>query len=79
MGAKPKTVTTIVANSKYVVLLSSCGVGLFWHDFNVAYLIGRPLVTGLTIVEIAAWLFAGVFGYVFMSLLPAVRSLEREF
>jgi len=74
MGAKPKTVTTIVAIQSIVVLLSSCGVGLSLGTISTLLILMRqPLVTGLTIVEIAAWLFAASLGMFLLSLLPAVR------
>ncbi|HJW66125.1 MAG TPA: FtsX-like permease family protein, partial [Candidatus Bathyarchaeia archaeon] len=61
VGAKPKTVTTIVAIQSIIVLLSGCGFGLSLGTMTTLLILMRqPVVTSFTIMEIALWLFASV-------------------
>jgi len=74
MGAKPKTVTNIVAIQSVVILLSSCGFGLSLGTITTLLILMRqPVVTGFTIVEIAARLFAALAGMFILSLVPALK------
>jgi ABC-type antimicrobial peptide transport system permease subunit len=74
MGAKPKTVTSIVAIQSVVVLLSSVGFGLSLGTIaTLIILIRQPLVTGFTIAEIAAWLFTALTVMFILSMVPALK------
>ncbi len=74
MGAKPKTITSIVAIQSVVVLFSSVGFGLSLGTIaTLMILMRQPLVTSLTIAEIAAWLFAALATMFFLSLVPALK------
>lgn len=74
MGAKPKTVTNIVAIQSVVILLSSCGFGLSLGTVaTLVILMRQPLVTSLTIAEIAAWLLVALAGMFVLSLVPALK------
>jgi ABC-type antimicrobial peptide transport system permease subunit len=74
VGAKPKTVTAIVAVQSVIVLLSSCGLGLSLGTITTLLILMRqPVVTSFTIAEIALWLFAALLGMFTLSLVPAVK------
>ena len=73
-GAKPRTIVDIVAVQSGIVLLSSFGVGLsFGVITTLIVLIPNPVVTSLTILEIAEWLFAALTGIFLLSLIPAFK------
>ena len=74
IGAKPKAVTNILAVQSGIVLLSSCGFGLSLGTITTMMVLMRqPLVTSLTIVEIAGWLLATIAGMFILSLVPAFK------
>ena len=74
VGAKPKTVTTIAGIQSIIVLLSGCGFGLSLGIMaTLLILMRQPVVTSLTIMEIALWLFGAVAGMFALSLVPAVK------
>jgi ABC-type antimicrobial peptide transport system permease subunit len=73
-GAKPKTVITILAVQSIVVLLSSCAVGISLGIITtLLILVPHPVVTSITIIEVAAWLFAALIGMLLLSLYPAAK------
>jgi ABC-type antimicrobial peptide transport system permease subunit len=74
MGARPRTVTGIVAVQSIIVLLSSLGFGLPLGTITtLVILMQHPLVTTFTIAEIAAWLLTALAGMFALSLAPAVK------
>lgn len=74
MGAKPRTVTGIVAIQSVIVLLSSLGFGLSLGTITtLLILMQHPLVTTLTIAEITTWLIAALAAMFLLSLVPALR------
>jgi ABC-type antimicrobial peptide transport system permease subunit len=78
MGAKPKTVVTILAVQSLIVLLASFGVGIsFGIIITLMILISQPVVTSFTILAISAWLFAALAGMFLLSLYPAVRFAKK--
>jgi ABC-type antimicrobial peptide transport system permease subunit len=78
MGAKPKTVVTILAVQSLIVLLSSFAVGIsLGVIITLMILIPQPVVTSFTILEIAAWLSAALAGMFLLSLYPAVRFAKK--
>jgi ABC-type antimicrobial peptide transport system permease subunit len=78
MGAKPKTVVTILAVQSLIVLFASFGVGIsFGVIITLMILIAHPVVTSFTILAIAAWLFAALAGMFLLSLYPAMRFAKK--
>jgi ABC-type antimicrobial peptide transport system permease subunit len=73
-GAKPKAITAILAVQSLVVLLASCAVGISLGVITtLMILVPHPVVTSITILEIAGWLFAALGGMFLLSLYPAVK------
>ncbi len=78
LGAKPKTVTGIVAIQSSITLLSSMGLGISIGTITTLLILMRnPLVTGSTIVEIGAWLTAALLVMFLLSLVPALRLAKK--
>jgi len=78
MGAKPKTVVTILAVQSVIVLLSSFAVGIsIGVMITLMILMPQPVVTSFTILEIAGWLLAALCGMFLLSLWPAVRFAKK--
>ena len=74
MGAKPKTITSVVAIQSAVVLLSSLGFGLSLGTITTLLILMRhPLVTSFVIAEIAAWLLGALATMFLLSLVPALK------
>jgi len=74
MGARPRTVTGIVAIQSIVVLLSSVGFGLSLGTVaTLLILMRQPLVTSFTIAEIAAWLLITLAAMFLLSLVPELK------
>lgn len=78
MGAKPKTVVTILAVQSLIVLLSSFAIGIsLGVIITLMILIAQPVVTSFTILAIATWLSAALAGMFLLSLYPAVRFAKK--
>jgi len=78
MGAKPKTVVTILAVQSLIVLFSSLAVGIsLGVIITLMILIPQPVVTSFTILEIAGWLSAALAGMFLLSLWPAARFAKK--
>ena len=78
MGAKPKTVVTILAVQSLIVLISSVAVGIsLGVIITLMILIPHPVVTTFTILEIAGWLLTALGGMFLLSLWPAVRFARK--
>jgi ABC-type antimicrobial peptide transport system permease subunit len=74
IGTNPKTTIVILAIQGIIVLLSSFAVGIaFGVITTLMILVPYPVVTSVTILEIAAWLFAALIGMFLLSLYPAVK------
>jgi ABC-type antimicrobial peptide transport system permease subunit len=74
IGAKPKTVIVILAIQSIIVLLSSFAVGIsFGVITTLLILVPHPVVTNITIIEVAAWLIAALIGMLLLSLYPAAK------
>ena len=77
-GAKPRTVTTILAVQSMVVLLLSCAIGIsFGIMITLLMLVPEPLVTNYTILEIVGWLLAALVG-MFIPCLCSAAKLARK-
>jgi ABC-type antimicrobial peptide transport system permease subunit len=78
MGAKPKTVVTILAVQSLIVLLSSFAIGFsLGVIITLMILIAQPVMTSFTILAIATWLSAALVGMFLLSLYPAVRFAKK--
>ena len=78
MGAKPKTVLAILAVQSLIVLFSSFAVGISLGVMGtLMILMVQPVVTSFTILEIAGWLLAALFGMFLVSLWPAARFAKK--
>jgi ABC-type antimicrobial peptide transport system permease subunit len=78
VGARSNVVTNVVSRQSLIVLLSSYGLGIsFGTIITLLILVQKPLVTPLTVLEIAGWL-AIAFAVTFVcSLYPAVRFAKK--
>ena len=78
LGAKPKTVTGIIAIQSSITLLSSMGLGISIGTITtLLILMQQPLVTDSTIIEIGAWLTAALLVMFILSLVPALRLAKK--
>jgi ABC-type antimicrobial peptide transport system permease subunit len=74
VGAKPRIIPAVSAIQSAIVLVSSFGVGItFGIIITLMILMTNPLVTAVTILEIAGWLLAALFGMFLLSIYPAYR------
>jgi ABC-type antimicrobial peptide transport system permease subunit len=73
-GAKPNAIIAILAIQSIVVLLSSFAVGISLGVITtLLILVPNPVVTSVTILEVAALLFTALAGMFLLSLYPAAR------
>jgi ABC-type antimicrobial peptide transport system permease subunit len=78
IGAKPATTVVVLAVQSLIILFSSFGVGLsFGIMITLMILTPHPVVTSLTILEIAGWLLAALGGMFLLSLWPAIRFAKK--
>jgi ABC-type antimicrobial peptide transport system permease subunit len=78
IGAKPKTVVTMLAIQSLIVLFSSFAVGIsLGVIITLMILISQPVVTSFTILGISAWLLTALVGMFLLSLYPAVRFARK--
>jgi ABC-type antimicrobial peptide transport system permease subunit len=78
IGAKPKTVVTILAIQSLIVLFSSFAVGIsLGIIITLMILISQPVVTSFTILAISAWLLTALVGMFLLSFYPAVRFARK--
>jgi len=73
-GTKPNAVIAILAIQSIVILLSSFAVGISLGVITtLLILVPNPVVTTVTILEVAALLFTALAGMFLLSLYPAAR------
>jgi ABC-type antimicrobial peptide transport system permease subunit len=78
VGAKPRTVVSIVSIQTLVVLLSSYAVGVaFGIIVTLLILMENPVVTSYSVLEIAALLMIALAATFISSLYPAMRLAKR--
>jgi ABC-type antimicrobial peptide transport system permease subunit len=78
MGAKPKTVVTILTVQSLIVLFSSFAVGIsLGVIITLMILTPQPAVTSFTILEIAGWLLTALSVMFLLSLWPAVGFAKK--
>jgi putative ABC transport system permease protein len=74
VGAKPRLIVGISAIQGAIVLFSSFGVGLSLGVIGtLLILMAHPLVTGVTIASIGAWLLSALAAMYLLSLYPAFK------
>ena len=79
IGAKPKTILTMLSIQSMIVLLSSCAAGIsLGVIITLLILVPQPVVTSFTVLEVAAWLFAALTGMFLLSLFPAVKLAKTS-
>jgi ABC-type antimicrobial peptide transport system permease subunit len=79
VGAKPRIIINSSTIQGAIVLFSSFAVGIsFGLITTLVILMTNPLVTILTIVEIALWLFAALVAMFILSLYPAFRLAKTS-
>lgn len=78
LGAKPRTVLTIVSAQSLIVLLGSYAVGIaFGTIATLLILVQNPLVTPYTVIEIAGWLLLALIATFASSIYPAIRFAKK--
>jgi ABC-type antimicrobial peptide transport system permease subunit len=78
VGAKPRTITSIVSAQSIIILLSSYGIGVaFGTIITLLILVNEPRVTVFTLLEIAGWLTIALTVTFLSSLYPAVRFANK--
>ena len=78
-GAKPKTIIAILGIQSMIILLSSLATGIaLGVIITLMILVPHPIVTSITIIEVAAWLLAALIGMFLLSLYPAVRFAKTS-
>jgi ABC-type antimicrobial peptide transport system permease subunit len=78
IGAKSKTIISILAVQALIVLFSSFAVGISLGVITtLMILIPQPVVTSFTILEIAGWLLTSLAVMFVLCLWPAVRFARK--
>ncbi len=79
IGTKPRIIVSILSIQSLIVLLSSFSVGIaFGTITTLMILMANPLVTGVTVVVIAAWLLSALAVMFLLSLYPAVKMSKTS-
>ena len=79
VGAKPRIIINISAIQEAIVLFSSFAVGIsFGMITTLMILMTNPLVTSLTIAEIALWLLAALIVMFILILYPAFKLAKTS-
>ncbi len=78
LGAKPRTVLSIVSAQSLIVLLASYAVGIaFGTITTLLILMQNPLVTPYTVIQIAGWLLLALIVTFTSSIYPAIRFAKK--
>jgi ABC-type antimicrobial peptide transport system permease subunit len=78
LGARPRTVMSIVAAQSFIVSIGSFAAGLaFGIIITLLILIPDPVVTIYTVIEIAGWMLAALALTFCFSVYPAARFARR--
>jgi len=79
LGIKPKTVTKIVSEQSFIILLSSFGVGVpIGIILTLLILVPEPIITSYTVLEIAGWLLIGLLVVFISSLYPTIKLARKS-
>jgi len=78
IGTRPKTVVKIISEQNFIILLSSCAIGIpIGIIITLLILVPEPVVTGYTILEIAGWLLTALVVMFVSSLYPAIKFARK--
>ncbi|MDH5482342.1 MAG: ABC transporter permease [Candidatus Bathyarchaeota archaeon] len=78
VGAKPKTIIKIVLWQNFLVLLSSCAIGISSGVIiTLMILVSKPLVTIYATIEITGWLLIALVILFILGVYPAVRFAKK--
>jgi ABC-type antimicrobial peptide transport system permease subunit len=78
VGAKPKTIVTILTVQSMIVLFSSFAVGIsLGIMLTLLILVPEPAVTIYTVLEIGGWMLASLFVMLIVSIYPAVKFARK--
>lgn len=78
VGTSPKTIIKIISEQSFIILLSSCAIGIpIGIIITLLILIPEPIVTSYTILKIATWLFAALIMIFVASLYPAAKFARK--
>jgi len=78
LGAKPRTVLSIVSAQSLIVLLASYAVGIaFGTITTLLILMQNPLVTPYTVIQIAGWLLLALIVTFTSSIYPAIKFARK--
>jgi len=78
LGIKPKTVTKIVSEQSFIILLSSFGAGVpIGIILTLLILVPEPTITSYTVLEIAGWLLSALLVVFVSSLYPTITFARK--
>ncbi len=78
-GAKPLTITSILAIQSSIVLLASFGVGTSLGTIVcILILTAKPVLSVYTVLAISGWLMAALGGIFLLSLYPAIKFAKQS-
>jgi len=78
LGARPKTIVRIISAQSFIVLLSSCAIGIALGIITtLLILVPKPLVTSYTVFEIAGWMLTALAALFIFSLYPATKFAKK--
>jgi len=78
LGIKPKTITKIVSEQSFIILLSSFGAGVpIGIILTLLILVPEPIITSYTVLEIAGWLLISLLVMFVSSLYPTVKFARK--
>jgi ABC-type antimicrobial peptide transport system permease subunit len=79
LGARPWAIVKIVSLQSFVVLISSYAVGVsIGVMLTLMILVSQPIVTSLTVLEIAGWLLLALAVTFLLSLYPALIFARKR-
>ena len=78
LGIKPKTITKIVSEQSFIILLSSFGAGVpIGIILTLLILVPEPIITSYTVLEIAGWLLIVLLVVFVSSLYPTIKFARK--
>jgi ABC-type antimicrobial peptide transport system permease subunit len=79
LGIKPKTVTKIVSEQSFIILLSSFAAGVpIGIILTLLILVPEPIITSYTVLEIAGWLLIALLVVFVSSLYPTIKFARKQ-
>jgi len=78
VGAKLKTVTTIVLVQAFIIVLTSGAIGLSMGLLISLFLLPEPVVSAASILPIFLWFFTALAFMSLCSLYPTIRTVKKS-